>query len=114
MTTRVPSMDHRIATGHLKEDINAVNSRNAFEVEEDTFDFANSFSGNQDRLKKINAKVKSNETEDKVAEEVPNQERLGYLFVMSKGDIDKFIAKAAERNIPEEEVDIWLQNNQAA
>ena len=54
------------------------------------------------------------ESENRVAKDVTNQERLGYIFSMSKGDVDKFINKASEGNIPEEEVHMWLQNNQAA
>lgn len=81
---------------------------------DDTFDFANSFSGNQDKIKEVSKEVESIESVNQVAEEVTFQERLGYLFNISKGDVDKFINKASEGNIPEEEVHMWLQNNQAA
>lgn len=95
--------------------INSIESKlTAVQPEEDTFDFAGSFSGNQEKLKDVNTIVKTNRSEDIVAEEVTNQERLGYLFDMCKKDVDKFIEKANELNIPEEEVDIWLQNNRAA
>ncbi|MBS1515327.1 MAG: hypothetical protein JSS63_09860 [Bacteroidetes bacterium] len=112
---RVTSFENRMGTEQPVEEVNTVNCRNGYEVaSEDTFDFVSSFSGNQDNHKDTNKEVKANESEDRVAEEVTNQERLGYLFDMSKGEVEIFIDKAIERNIPEEEVEIWLQNNRAA
>lgn len=120
-TVRANSFDKRMATEHQTEEVKrayhghclneASNEAVAFE---DTFDFAGSFSGNQEKPKDVNTIVKTNRSEDIVAEEVTYQERLGYMFDMCKKNVDKFIEKANELNIPEEEVDIWLQNNRAA
>lgn len=65
---------------------------------------------------KLNAALMKSQTESitQKAEPVSVEERLGYIYMISKNDIEVFGQKAMDQGIPFDDIALWLENNNMA